>query len=490
MSENTGQKPLGGISSAEEQKAKELWTRVQAAGGMKGFIEARLKADGLALPQAPDKKKKDKAQKPSKEEKKRLDEQKAKNQKALQVRDNLWKEVLGAYRALHLVHLGDAVFFTESPAPDPAEPEERAERLTKREIPDYEGPTALAEAMGLTVSQLRWLCFKREVDTGTHYKTFTIPKKTPGSRRTIRAPLPLLKKAQRWILREILEKLPVHGAAQGFVAGASTLTNAIPHAGSPVVVKIDVKDFFPTITLARVKGMFRSAGFREPVAIALASLCTEPPRDAVKVGGKLYHVATGSSVLPQGAPTSPYITNILCRRLDRRLRGWCAKAGWRYTRYADDLTFSWAAGGEDPGRGKVEALITRVREVLRGEGFTVNEEKTLVMRRGRKQRVTGLVVNALSQGGEAKPRAPREFRRKLRAALHRKELEAQVGLAGVKSTKVKQSALDYDHLGLATLQGMAAYVAMANYDEGEPLLKRVGALREAESAASRREAGE
>lgn len=483
-------KTLGGLSLAEEQKHRELWTKVEAAGGMRAYVEARLKAEGLPMPDFSTGKKKGK--KPTtKEEKKREAELKAKGEKAKQVYNQLWKEVYQAYQALNLIHLGDGVFYSDKPKPDGAEPEDRAERLTKREIPDFASPTQLAEAMGLSVSQLRWLCYLREVDTGTHYKTFSIPKRTPGERRIIRAPMPLLKKTQRWILREILEKMPVHGAAQGFVAGASTLTNALPHAGSPVVVKIDVKDFFPTITMARVKGMFRASGFREPVATALALLCTEPPREEVKVGGKAYYVATGDPVLPQGAPTSPYITNILCRRLDRRLRGWCTKAGWRYTRYADDLTFSWAKEEETPGHGKVEALITRVRETLKGEGFTVNEEKTRVMRRGRKQRVTGLVVNA--GPGESKPRAPREFRRKLRAALHRRELLEQVGLTGIQSNKITKSSLDFDALGLATLQGMAAYIAMTSPDEGAQYLQQIAALREKENAKAQeasRQAGE
>ena len=474
------EKTLGGLSHGAEQKAKELWSKVQAAGGMRPYVEGKLKAEGLEMPPeatGKKKKKKEKAKKKSKEEQKREAEQKARWEKGREVRNRLWKDVFDSYQALHLVHLGDSVFYTEKPKADPTEPEDRIERLTRREIPDFESPLQLAEAIGLTVTQLRWLCYSREVDTGTHYHEFKIPKRTPGEWRTIRAPMPLLKKTQRWVLREILEKLPVHGAAQGFVSGASTLTNAAPHAGAKVVVKIDIKDFFPTITFSRVKGMFRAAGFREHIATVLALLCTEPPRDAIKVGGKTYHVATGDPVLPQGAPTSPYITNILCRRLDRRLRGWCAKAGWRYTRYADDLTFSCVSSEKPVGSNRVEALLEFAKKALGGEGFTVNDEKTLVMRQGRKQRVTGLVVNALPNG-DTTPRAPKEFRRKLRAALHRKTLLERVGANGLQSEKVKKSAQAYEAQGMAALQGMAAYIAMSNAEEGAELLRQVAELRE------------
>lgn len=493
MAETTNTQPPGGLSPEQEQKAKDLWARVVAAGGMRAFVEARLKAEGLSLPPAggDKKKKKKKAQKKGKGDAKREAQERAREEKSREVYQKIWAEVLTAYRALHLVHLGDSVFYTEKPAPDPKEPEDRAERLSRHDIPDYESPQALAEAMGLTISQLRWLCYAREVDTGTHYRTFTIPKRS-GGRRTIRAPMPLLKKSQRWVLREILEKMPVHGAAQGFVAGASTLTNALPHAGASVVVKIDVKDFFPTISFARVKGMFRAAGFREPVAIVLALLCTEPPREEIKIGGRSYYVATGEPVLPQGAPTSPYITNIICRRLDRRLRGWCTKAGWTYTRYADDLTFSYRAGKDAPGHGKVASLISKVRQILEAEGFSVNEEKTRIMRRGRRQRVTGLVVNELNPSGEVTPRVPREFRRRLRAAIHRKTLEEKVGgVAGLESARIKQSALAFDASGFAPLMGMAAYIAMTDYDQGEGLLRKLGELKGREEArASHLEAGE
>ena len=105
--------------------------------------------------------------------------------------------------------------------------------------------------------------------------------------------MPRLKKAQRWILHNIVEKLLVHGSVHGFLPGRSTLTNATAHADPELVVKVDIKNFFPSVTLPRVKGIFRKAGYREEVATLLALLCTESPREVVELEGKTYFVSLG-----------------------------------------------------------------------------------------------------------------------------------------------------------------------------------------------------
>src|SRR5205814_542248 len=136
-----------------------------------------------------------------------------------------------------------------------------------------------------------------------------------------------------------------------------------------------------------VKGLFHALGYGEHVATILALLCTEPPRVPVELDGKTYHVSLGTRVLPQGACTSPAITNALCRRLDRRLDGLARKHGFAYTRYADDLTFS----GDTPAA--IDRLRRDAERIIRDEGFRVNAKKTRIMRRGRRQTVTGVVVN-------------------------------------------------------------------------------------------------
>ena len=115
-----------------------------------------------------------------------------------------------------------------------------------------------------------------------------------------------------------------------------------------IVVKFDIKGFYPTVTFRRVKGLLRRAGLGEQVATLMALLATESPREEVVTHGRTHYVATGPRSLPQGAPTSPSITNALCLRLDCRLSGLARKLGCRYTRYADDLTFSWHGGRIQP----------------------------------------------------------------------------------------------------------------------------------------------
>jgi retron-type reverse transcriptase len=143
----------------------------------------------------------------------------------------------------------------------------------------------------------------------------------------------------------------------------------------------------------------------EQIATVLALLLTEPPRVEAEVDGKVYHVALGQRVLPQGACTSPAVTNLLCRKMDRRLTGLGKRHGFTYTRYADDLTFS-GDNGNAVGR-----LLRSVRSILTAEGFTEHPRKTKVMRRARRQEVTGLTVND-------RPKASRQELRELRAVLH------------------------------------------------------------------------
>jgi RNA-directed DNA polymerase len=265
--------------------------------------------------------------------------------------------------------------------------------------------------------------------------------------------MPKLKAAQRWILRNVVERLPVHGATHGFLADRSIATNAAAHTGARIVLKVDLKDFFPTVTFRRAKGIFRRAGYRDQVATLMALVCTEAPREIVEHEGKQYFVALGPRCLPQGAPTSPGLTNTLCLRLDRRLTGLAKKLGWRYTRYADDLTFSLPEEHKDKPR--VGALLGSIGRIAVDEGFRVHPDKTHVARSGGRQKVTGLVVN-----GAGTPRVPRALKRQLRAAVH--------NLAHGKPLQHGDTP--------ARLAGYAAYVYMTDPALGARLLKQLAGL--------------
>ncbi|KZK30523.1 RNA-dependent DNA polymerase [Delftia sp. GW456-R20] len=364
-----------------------------------------------------------------------------------------------AKRATHVGYLGPGVSAAlqgpQAGEAPPAAGERRQadpQRLARHGLPELADAAQLADAMGITVAELRFLGFHREVARTHHYHSFTLPKKT-GGERLISAPMPRLKRAQYWVLDNILAKVPAHDAAHGFLAGRSIVSNAAPHAGHDVVINLDVKDFFPSIAFGRIKGVFRHLGYGEAMATLLALLCSENRAQAWQVDGEKLFVGgkARERVLPQGAPTSPMLTNLLCRRLDRRLLGLARQLGFVYTRYADDLTFS--ASGE-AARDNVGQLLGRVRWILRDEGFTPHPDKERVMRKGRRQEVTGLVVNA------DKPGVSRETRRRLRAALHR----ATQASAGKPAHWQGQAAQP------SQLLGLAQFVYQVDPVQGGPLL--------------------
>jgi retron-type reverse transcriptase len=203
-----------------------------------------------------------------------------------------------------------------------------------------------------------------------------------------------------------------------------------------------------------VRSVFRRLGYSPAVATILALLCTECPRRMVTYDGKNYYVATGPRGLPQGACTSPALSNQVARRLDKRLQGLANKLGLNYTRYADDLSFS----GDDGLKDKVGYLMARVRHLAEAEGFRVNEKKSRVLRRNTAQRVTGVVVN--DRPGVAK----KEVRR-IRAILHRARYEGldRQNRDGRKNFR-------------AWLRGKIAYIGMVRPEVGNKLRAALQAL--------------
>lgn len=209
-------------------------------------------------------------------------------------------------------------------------------------------------------------------------------------KRTIYAPSKILRWVQTRIREGLLLQLSQPECVTGFVPGRGIAYNASRHIDSRTVVNIDLKNFFPSIAPPRVYGMLSRVFNLSP---AVASTLTK--------------IMTYDDHLCQGFVTSPDIANIVAWRLDRRMEALAAKSELRYTRYADDLTFS---GGD--WHGAVDPFIDIVRTIVNEEGFTVNEQKIAIMRRGRRQTVTGCVV---SQDHIA---LRRSTRRRLRAACH------------------------------------------------------------------------
>ncbi|MEM6855134.1 MAG: reverse transcriptase family protein [Planctomycetota bacterium] len=231
------------------------------------------------------------------------------------------------------------------------------------------------------------------------YHTFTVPKKRGGT-RTLHAPNPALKRTQRLILRRLFRRLNAHWCATGFEPGVSIANNAAFHVGQAVVIKLDLKDFFPNTTADRVEAYFRRIGWDAASAALLTDLTTHE-------GG-----------LPQGAPTSPRLSNLVNHVFDAQVLRYVEAHRGTYTRYADDLTISYP---EDWPR-YVRGTIQHVRRVAKRHGYTVHTRgKLRVVRQHQQQRVTGLVVND-------KVNLTREKRRWLRAVEHRMRTTGRASL--------------------------------------------------------------
>jgi len=172
----------------------------------------------------------------------------------------------------------------------------------------------------------------------------------------------------------------------GFTEGRSVVDNAQKHLGMNYVLNLDLKDFFPSIVQPRVwkRLQLKPFNFPVPVASAIAGLCCMKEIREDTDGKKTEHF-----VLPQGAPTSPIITNMICDKLDHRLAGLAKRFGLNYTRYADDITFS-SMHNVYQKHGEFFAELYRIIE---GQGFTVNEKKTRLQKNGSRQEVTGITVS-------------------------------------------------------------------------------------------------
>ena len=245
----------------------------------------------------------------------------------------------------------------------------------------YRELSSLESDLGISVKTL----YAVSNNLGKHYRKAKLPKKS-GGYRTLCVPDAVLKSIQKRIAEVLLIHMPVSGYAKAYRFGSSTLRNAGYHVGKPVVLKLDVLHFFDSIRYSTVKDkVFPEEIYAEPLRILLTMLC--------------YH----KDSLPQGAPSSPAITNIILYEFDRLLGRWCGERGIAYTRYCDDMTFS--------GEFEPTEVIRFVRLELGKMGFLLNEQKTRIQHPGQQQIVTGIVVNE-------KLSIPADYRRKLRQELY------------------------------------------------------------------------
>jgi retron-type reverse transcriptase len=226
------------------------------------------------------------------------------------------------------------------------------------------------------------------------YIQFCIKKKS-GTERVISAPNNGLKEIQKCLNLIFQQIHEPHTAANGFVSGKSIVDNAKIHSGSFYVYNIDLKDFFPSIDQARVWGRLKNAPFnlnenqkRAELANIIASLCCHE-MEVERLDKNGFFAKTIKSVLPQGAPTSPTLSNIICERLDIRLSGVAKRFGLKYSRYADDITFSSMHNVYQ----KNSEFLIEIQRIINDQNFHIKESKTRIQKQGFRQEVTGLIVN-------------------------------------------------------------------------------------------------
>jgi retron-type reverse transcriptase len=245
------------------------------------------------------------------------------------------------------------------------------------------------------------------------YKKFTILKKN-GKERTILSPNPSLKLIQRCIATLLSVVYEPNANVMGFVNDKSIKDNAQVHVGKYYVYNVDIKDFFPSISIHRVKAVLKLAPFNLNTDTKITERTTDSNgaiKPNIDTEGKerlaflIANICTFEGVLPQGAPTSPILSNIVCQRLDRRLQGLAKRFGAAYTRYADDITFS---SYTNIFSAEFKAELTRI---IKTENFELNPDKERLQKPAHRQVVTGLTVNE-------KVNVSQKYIRDLRATLH------------------------------------------------------------------------
>lgn len=255
-----------------------------------------------------------------------------------------------------------------------------AEVLYSHQVPVLYNPSQFALLVGYKKEYLQ----KAALYPNYFYRNFYITKKN-GSKRLISEPLPSLKEIQLWILRNILYKVPVSAFAKAYKPTVSILENLKFHKKQPKVFTLDLENFFPSIKYDVIQKVFLPLGYSKMVSRLLTRLCS------------------CDGALPQGACTSPYLSNLIFKEADAAISDFCIQRKIRYTRYADDLTFS---GDFD----QIE-LLEHVTEIIEKQHFRINANKTKLMTSNTRQVVTGIIVNE-------KPQVVFHKRNDLRQALY------------------------------------------------------------------------
>lgn len=303
-----------------------------------------------------------------------------------------------------------------------------ASSLIRQDLPVIFDKEHLSLVMGIDQKKLGYYI----MNSDNFYKEYSVQKSNGGT-RVIIMPSLHLKEIQRWILDNILYRYSINDAAYGFVLNRNIKDNAMIHINQSTIVNLDIKNFFPTINYERVFSLFFKSGYTKEVSFILAKLCTY------------------KGILPQGAPSSPYIANILCNRLDKRISGLVAKKKYKYSRYADDITIS--------GDKEINNLVPYIIKIISSEHFEVNLNKLRVQDTATFKEVTGLIVNDTVK-------VKRKFKKKLEQHIYYCEK------FGVYS-HLKKIDLPGKSYFREYLYGMANFIKMIEPEVGNGYLLRL-----------------
>ncbi len=296
---------------------------------------------------------------------------------------------------------------------------------TKEQCRELLASYDLFQGLGWSAQEQERCLYSLSNHAKRHYRAVEIPKKSGGIRKLM-VPDPILSKVQKRILHGILDEMPISDYAKAYKKGGRLTENALPHRGKRRILKLDIRDFFGNITFTMVyQSVFCSLRFPPAVGTLLTNLCC------------------CGDVLPQGAPTSPAISNLVMRPFDDYMGEWCARQNVGYTRYCDDMTFS-GDFSPDMVRRKVKGFMTVM-------GFELNEKKTAVQERSQRQTVTGIVVNEKGQ-------AAREYRKNLRQEVYYCQRFGVEEHLKRRRGKTEETPRSY----LSSLEGKLRYVLQVN----------------------------
>lgn len=247
-----------------------------------------------------------------------------------------------------------------------------AKKLNDQNLPIIYNEEHFSFLVGYEETFLNNICFVKE----KYYHSFSIPKHN-GKRRQINEPYPTLKEIQNWILKNILYQIPISKYAKAYVKHKGIKDNVKFHKNQNVVIKLDIKNFFDSITYKDVYTIFRGIGYTRNLSHLLANMCIL------------------NNKLPQGSPCSPVLSNIYFKSIDERLGAYFTSLKFRYTRYSDDITISG-----DINNSQIHAILSFVKKLFSEKNLKLNESKTKILRRHQCQFVTGVVLNKKLTAGK------------------------------------------------------------------------------------------